>query len=82
MSQGLAGLHDLQIVIRLDTEERQNLIEQLAVLAGDADLDGKPGRVGPEGADNGTDFDGLRPGAEDRGDGRQGIGSDGWLRYL
>ena len=60
----LARRHDVQIVVRRDLEQRQHLIQHLAVLGGHAHPAVEAGG-GAQGFHHWRHFDGLRAGAED-----------------
>ena len=62
--QVLVLAHDIEVVIGLDLEQVENLIQHLAVLAGDADLGLDAGR-GVESLDDGSHLDRFRTRAED-----------------
>ena len=61
IGQVLPRLHDVQIDIGHDAEQRQNLIQHLPVLAGDADMHLQAGG-GLQGLDDRRHLDGFRPG--------------------
>ena len=63
LEQGLAGEHQVEVMVRGDVERGENLIEHLAVLAGDADADGE--LLLAQVQDDRAEFNGLRAGAED-----------------
>ena len=62
--EGLAGGHDVEVIVRGATEDLQHAVQHLAVLGGDAAeaLDLRPGG---QLLHQGAHLDGLRPGAED-----------------
>ena len=71
LGEGLSLPHEVEVVIRADLEERENLIEHLAVLRGDADERADAGFLGEELQDR-CHLDRLRAGAEDGEDGLAG----------
>ncbi|MNY51998.1 hypothetical protein D3C86_1876360 [compost metagenome] len=62
--QGLARLHEIQVGVRDDAEEVQDLVEHLAVLGGDADLEVQVVGLGDR-KNHRRHLDGLGAGAED-----------------
>ena len=62
--QGLAGLHDIQVVVRLEPEDPQDGVQHLPVLGRHAAQALHPGAAG-ELLHQGGHLDGLWPGAED-----------------
>lgn len=68
VEQGLARLHDRQVVVGLDVEHPQHLLEHLAVLARHADDGLELSRPGLELVDERAHLDGLRARAEDEHD--------------
>ena len=67
LKQRLVRQHDVQIVIRHDLKRLQHLVQQCAVLRGDAHPDRKFGTL-PEMEHHRAQLDGLRPGPEDEQD--------------
>ena len=61
--QRLRGLHQVQVEVRLDEKEVEHLVQHLAMLGRDADVDAEAG-VGLKGAHQRSELDGLGPGAE------------------
>ena len=61
--QGLAGLHDVQVIVRLQPEDVQHRVQHLPVLGGDAAQGVQAGAAGQLQGQGGH-LDGLRPGAE------------------
>lgn len=68
VEQGLARLHDRQVVVGLDVEHPQHLLEHLAVLARHADDGLELSRPGLELVDERAHLDGLRTRTEDEHD--------------
>ena len=65
VGQGLAGLHDGEVVVGHDPEQVQHLIQHGAVLAGDADEVFNAGSA-VERADDRGHLDRFGPGTDDR----------------
>ena len=65
IEQRLSVLHNVQIVVRLNTENLQHLIQHPAVLGRNAD-NGPEGGTLSQFQDQGAHFDGFRPGAENK----------------
>src|SRR5207249_4578030 len=61
--QGLARSHEVEILVRLDVEQAEDLVQQGPVLGGDADLRLEPRQI-PAGRDDRGQLDGLGPGPE------------------
>ncbi len=72
LGEGLLGGHHFQVDVGGEAEGVEGLVQHLAVLPG-GDHDGLEARVVLEGADDGRELDGFRPGAEDYGDGTHGF---------
>ena len=64
LEQGLAGQHQIQIVIGPDVEYRQHLVEHVTMLTGDAHPGLKLRRPGAQVQENRTELDRLGPGPE------------------
>jgi hypothetical protein len=66
LEQGLAGEHEVEIVIRLDVEDFEDLVEHSAVLCGSAHNGAKFRRPGPEVENERREFDGFRARSENQ----------------
>ena len=77
----LARLHQVEIDVRRQIGDREDLVEQAPMLGGDAGADAEVGSRG-ERADDGEQLDRLRSGAEDDQDGGENGGRDGHGRFL
>ncbi len=68
LGQGLPGAHDVQIVVRRDLEDVQDLIQHLPVLRGRDRHHAKEPLFRPEADDHRSELDGVGTGPEDDGD--------------
>jgi hypothetical protein len=71
----MAGAHQVEIVIRANPEDVQNLVEHGPVLGGDTDFDVEPGTGGPHVPHHRAELDGLGARAEDEENAFHGIHS-------
>ena len=67
VGEGLAGLHNVQVIVRHNLKGIQHLVQHLPVLGSDAHQGFKLG-AGLELFDQGGHFDGFGPGAEHQHD--------------
>ena len=65
LEEGLAGEHDVEVVVGGDGEGGEDLVEEAAVLGGDTDAGVKFRQMLSHVEDDGAEFDGFGAGAED-----------------
>ncbi len=72
LEEGLAGEHDVEVMVWGDGEDLEDLVKEGAVLGGDADADGEEVGEAAEVEDGGAEFDGFGASAEDEKDFERG----------